>query len=244
MMPTIALIPARGGSKRIPKKNLVDLGGKPLIAWSIAWALQEPAIDHVAVSTEDEEIMAVARECFQGIPMYRWSVIRRPIELAKDDTPDLPVFQHALAVLSDMPARVTFVHVRPTTPFRRYGLAGELLQASMGRAVRSVRRSDTVPYKLYAKSEKSGEIWPVAPVPGLPEAHNMPKQELPESWQHDGALDIIPGHVIKSGSMTGMPIFGWENDFPFHIDIDEPEDLERARAMVPEVLALREAVPA
>lgn len=113
-MTTLAVIPARGGSKGIPRKNLLPVGGKPLIEWTIAQAL---ALDDVivAVSTEDAEISAVARNA------GAW-VIRRPVELAQDETPTEPVVVHAIATCEAQygrPERVMLLQA--TSPVRKPG---------------------------------------------------------------------------------------------------------------------------
>ncbi len=110
----LALIPARGGSKGIPRKNIRPFAGYPLIAFSIAAGLQAESVTRVVVTTDDEEIAEVAREYGAEVPFLR------PAELAQDRTTDLPVFQHALNWLSeheDYHPQVV-VHLRPTTPIR------------------------------------------------------------------------------------------------------------------------------
>ncbi|MDX1437738.1 MAG: acylneuraminate cytidylyltransferase family protein, partial [Anaerolineales bacterium] len=89
-METIAIIPARGGSKTIPRKNILPLGNHPLLAYSIAAGLQAEGVSRVIVSTDDVEIAAVAREYGAEVPLMR------PAHLAEDTTPDLPVFRHVL----------------------------------------------------------------------------------------------------------------------------------------------------
>ena len=90
----LALIPARGGSKSIPRKNIRPFAGHPLIAYSIAAGLQSQAVTRVIVSTDDEEIAAVARQYGAETPFLR------PVEFSQDATLDLPVFQHALGWLA------------------------------------------------------------------------------------------------------------------------------------------------
>ena len=110
----LALIPARGGSKGIPRKNIRAFAGQPLIAYSIAAGLQAKTVTRVIVTTDDEEIAEVARSCGAETPFLR------PAELAQDRTTDLPVFQHALRWLAeheDYHPQVV-VHLRPTTPIR------------------------------------------------------------------------------------------------------------------------------
>lgn len=87
----IAVIPARGGSKRIPRKNIRPFCGKPMIVWSIEAALQTGLFDHVIVSTEDEEIASVARDHGAEVPFMR------PVALADDYTGTVPVIAHAVA---------------------------------------------------------------------------------------------------------------------------------------------------
>jgi CMP-N-acetylneuraminic acid synthetase len=114
MTETLALIPARGGSKGIPRKNIKSFAGYPLIAWSIAAAKQSSLVTRVIVSTDDEEIAAVAREWGAETPFLR------PDELAQDKTTDLPVFEHALKWLEDVEGYRPdiVVQLRPTSPFR------------------------------------------------------------------------------------------------------------------------------
>src|SRR5512136_1204977 len=88
MSPVTAIIPARGGSKGIPRKNIALLAAKPLIWYTVRAALDCRYLSRVVVSTEDEEIARVSRECGAA-------VVSRPVELARDDTPTLPVLQHA-----------------------------------------------------------------------------------------------------------------------------------------------------
>ncbi len=120
MTEILALIPARGGSKGIPRKNIRSFAGYPLIAWSIAAAKQSELVTRVIVSTDDEEIAAVARECGAETPFLR------PAEFAQDNTTDLPVFEHALQWLEEnegyQPEIV--VQLRPTSPIRPRGLRG------------------------------------------------------------------------------------------------------------------------
>jgi len=110
----LAVIPARGGSKSIPRKNIEPFGGHPLLAYSIAAGLQARSVSRVIVSTEDPEIAERAVQYGAEIPFLR------PTELAQDDTPDLPVFRHALGWLAEHesyhPGIV--VQLRPTSPVR------------------------------------------------------------------------------------------------------------------------------
>ena len=117
-MTILVVVPARGGSRGIPRKNLVEVGGRSLVRWAVDAGLESRRARRVLVSPDDAEIAAEARSAGAEVPFVR------PAELAADDTPDLPVFQHALAWLDReegyRPELV--VHLRPTSPVRRPGL--------------------------------------------------------------------------------------------------------------------------
>ena len=115
-MTTVAIIPARGGSRRLPRKHLRSLGGRPLIAHTLAAALEAARVDRVIVSTDDDAIAATARRAGAEVPFAR------PAELAADDTPTLPVIQHAVAWLEQRGVRVeVVVTLQATTPLRPAG---------------------------------------------------------------------------------------------------------------------------
>jgi len=136
----LALIPARGGSKGIPGKNIMTIGGKPLIAHTILQAQASQRINRVIVSTDDEQIAAVSREWGAELPFIR------PAEFAQDLSPDIDVFRHALNWLREHEGYVPdlVVHLRPTGPVRRIVLIdqaiGELAAHPEADALRSVAR--------------------------------------------------------------------------------------------------------
>jgi len=144
----LALIPARGGSKGIPRKNIKDFAGYPLIAWSIAAGLQAHTVNRVIVSTDDEEIASVARQYGAEAPFLR------PPELAQDRTTDLPVFEHALKWLEDIegykPDMV--IQLRPTSPIRPKdcvdGAVKILIENPDADCVRGVVTAGQNPYKM------------------------------------------------------------------------------------------------
>jgi CMP-N,N'-diacetyllegionaminic acid synthase len=147
-MEVLALIPARGGSKSIPRKNLLMLAGKPLVAWSILHAQASKCVTRVIVSTDDEEIAGVARA-------YGAGVLERPAEFATDTSPDIDTFFHVLnrlwSVEGYMPQYV--VHLRPTTPIRREGdidkAVGMLTADPNATSLRSVSMAKQSPYKMW-----------------------------------------------------------------------------------------------
>src|ERR1700683_1235987 len=134
----LALIPARGGSKSIRRKNITEIAGKPLIAWSILQALESDRITRVVVSTDDDEIAAVAEEYGAEVPFLR------PPEYADDRAPDIDVFRHALGFLAERESyrSEVVVHLRPTGPVRRVSDVDDAIDLLLGHpeadSVRSV----------------------------------------------------------------------------------------------------------
>jgi N-acylneuraminate cytidylyltransferase len=220
----LALIPARGGSKSIPRKNVMPIAGKPLIAWSILTALESARIDRVVVSTDDAEIARVAQEFGAEVPFIR------PSEYAQDLSPDIDVFRHALAQLAESdgyePAMV--VHLRPTGPVRRPGdvdAAVDLLDAHPDAdAVRSVCVADQSPYKMWTWHE-DGTIMPLLRVPGFADCQSAPRQRLPRVYWQNGYVDVLrPRAVLELGSMWGRRVLPFVVDTPV-LDLDYPEDV-------------------
>jgi len=171
MTEILALIPARGGSKGIPRKNIRDFAGYPLIAWSIAAGLQADMVTRVIVSTDDEGIAAVACEFGAETPFLR------PAELAQDNTTDLPVFEQALQWLKEnedyQPDMV--VQLRPTSPIRPRDLVDNairiLLEHEDADCVRGVVSAGQNPHKMWRLPEgKNGPMKNLLDVEGIAEA--------------------------------------------------------------------------
>ena len=230
MSRTISIIPARGGSKGIPKKNIIMLGDKPLIAYSIETSLGCREIERTIVSTDDEEIAEIARQCGAEVPFLR------PRELAQDNTVDFPVFLHALTWLKENEnyAADLVVHLRPTSPFRAHDLIARAIE-KLGRfpdadCLRTINEAPVTPYKLW---EKEGEyLRPFAQLEGV-ESYNMPRQELPGVYWHNGVLDVIrTGTILDQGSISGTRILHLEMAEDAVVDIDNYHDLNRAEAIL------------
>lgn len=231
----LALIPARGASKSIPRKNLLMLAGRPLISYSIAQALASRHITRVVVSTDDDEIAAVALSCGAEVPF------RRPAEFAQDRSTDLEVFRHALTVLRDAhayaPAGV--VHLRPTGPVRTVARIDEaielFLQHPEADSLRSVVVPQHTPYKMWRIVD--GQLEPLLDVAGVAEPYCEPRQSLPDVYWQNGYIDIVRPHVIlEQGLMGGRRILPFVMHEPV-LELDYPEDVARIEA------ALRGAAP-
>jgi CMP-N-acetylneuraminic acid synthetase len=216
----LALIPARGGSKSIPRKNLIPMAGHPLLAWSIAAARESHRVRKVVVSTDDAEIRDTALRYGALVPFLR------PAALAQDDTPDLPVFQHALTWLARewgyRPELV--VQLRPTSPLRPRGCVDEaiaLLDANPeADSVRAVTAPAQNPYKMWRM--EGPYLRPLVDV-GIVEAYNMPRQRLPQTYWQTGHLDVVRRATLLKGSMSGGLILPYVVEPRFALDIDTPE---------------------
>lgn len=154
MPEVLGVVQARGGSKGIPGKNIRNLGGYPLIAYSIASALASELVTRLIISTDDNEIAEVARVYGAEVPFMR------PDELATDDAQDFPLFEHALTWLKSNENYVPqiIVQLRPTSPLRPKGsidTAVKLLsEDSQADCVRTVIPSQQNPYKMWRADKK------------------------------------------------------------------------------------------
>jgi N-acylneuraminate cytidylyltransferase len=227
-MTVLALIPARGGSQGIPRKNLVEVAGRSLLAWSVAAALDAGSVDRVIVTTDDPEIAAAAHAAGAEVPF------ERPADLAGPLVTDLPVFQHALGWLDReegyRPELV--VHLRPTSPARPPGLVdravGLLLDRPAATSVRSVSPAPHPPWKMY-DIDADGLLQPLLGTLEA-EAFNQPRQSLPPAWLHDGVIDVVRAEVILAGSMSGARMLALPTPAGEGVDIDAPADLAAAEA--------------
>lgn len=177
----VALIPARGGSKSIPYKNIRGLAGKPLISWSILAAQQTPEIDRVCVSTDDDKIADVARQ-------YGAEILRRPAHLATDTALVIDSIKHHIQELRGQGEKAgIYLLLEPTAPLR---LAEDIsacvkLLASPDREFDSVatfKTADLNPHRAWRITENKPEPFIPGAVPWLP------RQSLPEAYQLNGCV--------------------------------------------------------
>lgn len=228
MSHVLAIIPARGGSKGIRRKNLVPIAGRPLVVHSVAHALAASLITRVIVSTDDPEIAAVARAAGAEVPFMR------PAPLAEDHVLDLPVFVHALEWLDqhEQYRPEIVVHLRPTTPYRRPewidAAIAELTSHPDADSVRSVSRVDQHPYRVF-KIGADGYLDPL-----MKHEHSQPyllrRQDLPPLYYYNCVIDVTRrSTILDKQSMTGDRILPWVMKSDDVIDIDTPRDLEFAR---------------
>jgi YrbI family 3-deoxy-D-manno-octulosonate 8-phosphate phosphatase len=220
----LALIPARGGSKSIPRKNIRFLAGHPLIAYSIAAGLQSTMVTRVVVSTDDEEIAEIARHYGAETPFLR------PAELAQDQTTDFPVFTQALDWLEKnqgyRPEIV--VQLRPTSPVRPVGCVDLAIQSLLDHpqadSVRGVVPSGQNPYKMW-RLAADGSMVPLLDLPGVSEPYNSPRQELPQTYWQTGHIDAIRTQtILAKNTLSGEVILPLVLDPRYSVDIDTLND--------------------
>ncbi len=233
MTETLAIIPARGGSKGIPRKNIRDFAGYPLIAYSIAAAQQADAVTRVIVSTDDEEIAEVGRRFGAEAPFLR------PAEFAQDNSTDLPLFQHALQWLDEHERYKpdVVVQLRPTSPIRPRDCVdraiGILLAHDDADSVRGVVPAGQNPHKMWRLAGEDAPMKNLLDVPGIAEPYNAPRQALPQIYWQTGHVDAIRTRtILKKGSMSGEKIYPLIIDSRYTVDIDNLADWARYEALV------------
>lgn len=229
----MALIPARGGSKSVPRKNIIPLLGKPMIAWAIEHALACEHITRVIVTTDDEEIAAVARSYGAEVPFIR------PSELAQDLSVDIEFHRHAVEWLKKHENYVPdmVINLRPTPPSRQPEVIDKAIETFAAHpeidALRSVHLAQQSPFKMWT-IDGLGYMQPVAPLNGVAEPYNQPRQKLPLVYWQDGYIDITrPKVILEQNSTTGRVILPYIIEEPA-ADVDYPDELGEAEAQLRE----------
>jgi CMP-N-acetylneuraminic acid synthetase len=227
----LGLIPARGGSKGVPRKSVRLLSGKPLLAYTAEAALAARSLSRVILSTDDPEIAAVGRELGIEVPFVR------PGALAADDTPMLPVVQHAvreLAALGDHYDAVCLL--QPTAPLRRAedieGCIALLAQRGAD-AVVTVRRipPEYSPHWAYLTDADGALRLATGDRSPIPR-----RQELPPAYHRDGSVYLVRTSVVLVGnSLYGKRVFGYEVDSADWANIDTLDDWHRAERLLQDV---------
>ena len=219
-MDILGLIPARGGSKSIPHKNIVPLAGRPLLAYTCDAALASKRLTRVILSTDDPSIAQVGKECGVEVPFMR------PSELAEDDTPALSVIQHVLQVLMETESYRpdAVVLLQPTSPLRRpehIDAAVDVLESAGADSVVSVVE---VPHQFSPVSVmriENGKLVPVLDGPLISR-----RQDKPQVFARNGpAVLVMRLATIEKGSLYGEDCRPLLMDAEDSLDIDSPFDL-------------------
>lgn len=218
----LGVIPARGGSKRIPGKNLAEVAGKPLIGHTIEVARRSVKLGRTIVSTDDPRIAEAARALGANVPFLR------PKRLAGDASPTIDSLLHALREVERGGTKVdAVVLLQPTSPFRKDGLIDaciERFEAASADTLTTVSPSRQHPY----------HAWRPTPAGGIETFHprrwlDAPKKRLPVSYAENGAVYVCRRGVLLRRRLYGRRVVPFVIDERSALDIDTPEDLDWAR---------------
>jgi CMP-N,N'-diacetyllegionaminic acid synthase len=222
----LAIIPARGGSKRIPKKNIKRLGGKPLLAWSVEEARRSIFIDDVCVTSDSEKILDVARSSGATI------ILKRPSRLATAASATIDAVLHAMARVERIKGKMYdyIILLQPTSPLRRAShIDNAIKNLAQNRQADSLVSFKKSHGKLgwIAVKDKNGIVKKI-----------FGKKNTSEFWQYNGAIFITPWGIIKKNRSfeTGRTLL-FEMDRYSSIDIDTEEDFKYAQCILKEGLA-------
>jgi CMP-N,N'-diacetyllegionaminic acid synthase len=230
----LAVIPARGGSKGVPRKNIREVAGKPLIAWTIEEAKKSKYVDRLILSSDDSEIIQVAKQWGCDVPFIR------PAELAQDDTPGIEPVLHALR---EIPNYHYIVLLQPTSPLRTaedIDRCIEICVQNQGNVCVSVVKPDKSPYWMYTVNE-ANLLTPLL----NSERVITRRQDMPEVYALNGAVYVanIPFLMDKKSFIT-EETFAYVMPRERSIDIDSELDLKIASMLLnhlsPEIHELNE----
>jgi len=218
-MKILAVIPARGGSKGLPGKNIISIGGKPLMVWTIEAALGSKHVTKTVVSSNDEEILKIAK-------VYKSNVIKRPDDLANDEAGSEGLIVHALEVEKAQGNDYDYVMLlQPTSPLRatkQIDEAVSLLKHSDAKALISVYIPEHTPYKAFKRNE-NGKL------EGLVDNKTpfMRRQDLPQTFMPNGAIYLIETKLfLESKSLfCEEGTIAYEMSKGLSIDVDTMEDV-------------------
>jgi CMP-N,N'-diacetyllegionaminic acid synthase len=232
----LGIIPARGGSKGVPRKNIKMLAGRPLLAYTAEAALAAKRLTKVILSTEDNEIAAVGRELGLDVPFMR------PAELAADDTPTFPVVVHALDEMKKLGDEFDAVCLlQPTNPLRLsedIDACINLLESSDADSVVSVLPVPVEynPHWVYLEGSNgelklaTGEDQPIAR-----------RQELPKAFHRDGCVYVThTAAIFENASLYGRVIAAYHSEAKRSVNIDSMSDWFEAERLVIESSRLAE----
>lgn len=227
-MRALGVITARGGSKGVPRKNVRLLGGKPLLAWTAEAALKSRRLSRVILSTDDDEIAAVAKGAGIEVPF------KRPADLATDSAPTLPVLQHAVAWLEERgDAYDAICLLQPTNPLRTADIIDgciDMLEQSSADSVVTVLPvpAEHNPHWVYF-AKPDGALYLAtgeqSPIPR--------RQELPPAYHREGSVYVVRRDVLlQRGSLYGDRVMGYIVSPETSVNIDDAADWERAEKLI------------
>ncbi|TXD81690.1 acylneuraminate cytidylyltransferase family protein [Subsaximicrobium wynnwilliamsii] len=227
-MRILAVIPARGGSKGVPGKNIKLLGGKPLVAYSIEKANQSKLLDLVILSTETKKIAAIGKKFGANVPFLR------PLELAQDDTPTIDVLKHAIDFYESQTIFFDAICIlQPTTPFRECGFIDKAIAKFIETAVDTLISVLPVPHHFnpHWVFELNGQNF--LKIATGDDKIIPRRQELPQSFYRDGSIYLIKTEIIKNqNSLFGATIGHIQSSEESYVNIDMMQDWENAEKLL------------
>ena len=230
-MEILCLIPARSGSKGVPHKNIRELAGKPLIAWSIEQAKQSKHKMRIIVSTDSEEYCEIAKRYGAETPFLR------PKEISQDLSTDLEFIEHALGELKKENYFPDFiVQLRPTYPTRTVKNLDETIDIFIENrdkydSLRTVISFEKSPYKMYRIENNILEPL-FREVNGIKEPYNQCRQNLPNTYLHNGYIDILNTNIVKNGKISGERIYPYLMTGDEYHDIDYEDDFREVEKII------------
>ena len=219
-MKILGVIPARGGSKGIPQKNIKNFNGKPLISWTIETALRCPLINETIVSTDNQIIADVAKSCGASVPFMR------PDELAKDTTSGIKPVLHAI---QQLPEYDWILLLQPTSPLRKVGdICGIIDLAKDKQASSAVSVTEAICHPYWTYTLENGRL-----INLCKNEKKLLRQDLPPAYNLNGALYLVSRNFLET-KRTLMDESTLAYVMPRHrsVDIDDMDDWEFAEYLI------------
>ena len=216
-MNILAVIPARSGSKGVPNKNIKELAGKPLIAYSISAAIKSKLIDRVIVSTDSEKYASISKDYGAEVPFIR------PNEYSGDDSTDYDFVKHLLDWLAKNEGNTPdyIIHLRPTTPLRDPSILDNVIEKFMNNGeATSLRSAHEMPETAYKQFELEGKYFKTICTDSfdLDDANNS-RQSFPKTYTPNGYVDILrTSHILENHLLHGNRVMGYVTDFAIEVD--------------------------
>jgi len=226
-MKILGIIPARGGSKGVPRKNITKICGKPLIAYTIEVAKKSGAFEDLIVSSDEDEILKVARK-------FKCDYLKRPAELASDKSPVTKAIEHVLFYMEKTNKKKydAIMLLQPTAPIREPFHIKEAISLLKGRKVGSVisvcEMNEIHPARMYNLKRNKLSSY-------IPALENTRRQDIPPVYYRNGSIYLVKRNsFLKQKTVMAKPSFGYVMDSKYLLNIDERKDIIIARCLVSE----------
>ena len=216
----MAVIPARSGSKGVPDKNIKELSGKPLIAYSILTAQKIKLINRIIVSTDSDEYAALATDIGAEVPFIR------PIELSNDDSTDYDFVKHLLDWLIENESHIPdyIIHLRPTTPLRDPDIVENAIEIFMKKPeATSLRSAHEMPETAYKQFELEDKYFKTICTGSFElDDANKSRQSFPKTYTPNGYVNILKTeYILENNLLHGNRVMGYITDFTIEVDVEE-----------------------